>query len=293
MAYVYSLAVLNGFSVHAPPSLLIFPARLSFSSFLCARGSRLAVRCLFSSVYIHWFWVIMAGVDLSNAELVGIIIETLLYGIFFVLFPLAIHVLLYRRESSSFGSISAFNKTVIVVAGSLFLSITAVRFRLLRPLGVVKAHSIASIGSLIFYDYGMLLSNFATSPVGPLLTTPTCQIQRTSRRQLSLCTRSSQVTRSLCVIFPLCIFRLVLTIMQVYRLFIVWSRNKSVIIFPIFSIVGLLGKHHIIRLWCDSTELVSVCGVGITYEFTRIGDGSIFAEEAQRWITSVFSFTLA
>ncbi|KAJ4476519.1 hypothetical protein C8R41DRAFT_887287 [Lentinula lateritia] len=64
--------------------------------------------------------------------------------------------------------------------------------------------------------------------------------------------------------------------MIIYRLWIVWNYSIYVIVFPLFSLLGL-----------------TVCGVGITYQFTQYVPGmDVFESEAGRWITSDCVFTL-
>ncbi|KIJ24716.1 hypothetical protein M422DRAFT_194345 [Sphaerobolus stellatus SS14] len=64
--------------------------------------------------------------------------------------------------------------------------------------------------------------------------------------------------------------------MIIYRLWIVWGYNKRVIIFPICTLIGL-----------------TICGTGITYQFTRYTPGeNVFLSIAGRWITSDCVFTL-
>ena len=83
--------------------------------------------------------------DLAKAELVGIILETLFFGVFLVLFPLALNALLVRRHSAdrvglgrkhgfeegeieleSFWNLPRFNKVMLIVSVTLFFSISGV-----------------------------------------------------------------------------------------------------------------------------------------------------------------------
>ncbi|PCH35876.1 hypothetical protein WOLCODRAFT_140118 [Wolfiporia cocos MD-104 SS10] len=64
--------------------------------------------------------------------------------------------------------------------------------------------------------------------------------------------------------------------MVIYRLWTIWNHNLYVIIFPACTLVGL-----------------TVCGVGITYQFTQYTIGEdVFISAAGRWITSDCVFTL-
>lgn len=64
--------------------------------------------------------------------------------------------------------------------------------------------------------------------------------------------------------------------MIIYRLWVVWGFNYRIIMFPLGTLVGL-----------------TVCGVGITYQFAKYTPGQdVFATVAGRWITSDCVFTL-
>ncbi|KIK67734.1 hypothetical protein GYMLUDRAFT_36485 [Collybiopsis luxurians FD-317 M1] len=62
----------------------------------------------------------------------------------------------------------------------------------------------------------------------------------------------------------------------IYRLWIVWSHNYYVIIFPVMTLTGLL-----------------VCGIGLPVQLASFAPNlTIFANQAGRWITSDCVFTL-
>jgi len=62
----------------------------------------------------------------------------------------------------------------------------------------------------------------------------------------------------------------------IYRLWVIWNYNTYIVLFPICTLVGL-----------------TVCGIGITYQFTQYRPGeNVFLSEAGRWITSDCIFTL-
>ncbi|KAF8990611.1 hypothetical protein BDQ17DRAFT_1255653 [Cyathus striatus] len=64
--------------------------------------------------------------------------------------------------------------------------------------------------------------------------------------------------------------------MIIYRLWIIWNYNRAIVIFPIGTLIGL-----------------TVCGIGITYQFTQYKPGEdVFLSAAGRWITSDCVFTL-
>ncbi|KAJ7579074.1 hypothetical protein C8J56DRAFT_1110134 [Mycena floridula] len=66
-------------------------------------------------------------------------------------------------------------------------------------------------------------------------------------------------------------------LMIIYRLWIVWNHNRYIVIFPLMSVLGL-----------------TVCGVGVTYQFYIYDPSvSVFNSAAARWITSDCVFTLA
>ncbi|KAJ6464063.1 hypothetical protein C8R45DRAFT_911371 [Mycena sanguinolenta] len=62
----------------------------------------------------------------------------------------------------------------------------------------------------------------------------------------------------------------------IHRLWTVWGHNNYIVIFPICTLMGL-----------------TVCGVGITYQFTQYEPGqNVFLSVAGRWITSDTVFTI-
>ncbi|EGN93445.1 hypothetical protein SERLA73DRAFT_189617 [Serpula lacrymans var. lacrymans S7.3] len=64
--------------------------------------------------------------------------------------------------------------------------------------------------------------------------------------------------------------------MIIYRLWLIWNRKFCVIIFPLCTLIGL-----------------TICGVGITYQFTQYHIGEdVFLTQAGRWITSDCVFTI-
>ncbi|KAH9841057.1 uncharacterized protein C8Q71DRAFT_743055 [Rhodofomes roseus] len=64
--------------------------------------------------------------------------------------------------------------------------------------------------------------------------------------------------------------------MVIYRLWVVWNRRTAIVIFPLCTLAGL-----------------TVCGIGITYQFTQYYPGeNVFVSQAGRWITSDCVFTL-
>ncbi|KAF5371334.1 hypothetical protein D9758_004080 [Tetrapyrgos nigripes] len=85
--------------------------------------------------------------------------------------------------------------------------------------------------------------------------------------------QTSQVAKTGTLVFAL----LVSDAMLIYRLWVVWDRNWKVIIFPILTLISL-----------------TICGFGITYQFTRYVPGmDVFDSAADRWITSDCVFTLS
>ncbi|KAJ7600509.1 hypothetical protein C8J56DRAFT_766933 [Mycena floridula] len=84
--------------------------------------------------------------------------------------------------------------------------------------------------------------------------------------------RTSNIVRSITMLTSL----IVCDSMIIYRLYIVWSYNKVVIIFPTLSLIGLI-----------------TCTIGIVCEFTKFVPGmDVFVSAAGRWITNDGVFTL-
>jgi len=66
-----------------------------------------------------------SGIQLLPAELGGIVIESLIYGVFLVLCSTCFYVLITKRRSSGVASQGPVNKTMLLICTVLFLSITA------------------------------------------------------------------------------------------------------------------------------------------------------------------------
>ncbi|KAF8161948.1 hypothetical protein K438DRAFT_1686197 [Mycena galopus ATCC 62051] len=183
--------------------------------------------------------MIVLDIPLVSVSLATVPLESCLYGVYLVLAVTSISLLLRRNaESRRFGSI--YSSPMFIGAIALTMTITA--------------HWILTVDraflAFIYFENG-------TFPIG-------------------LYGDLSQITEVVKTGFLMA----TLTIgdaLIIHRLWIVWGRNKYVIIFPLCTLMGL-----------------TVCGVGITYQFTQYKPGqNVFLSEAGRWITSDAVFTLS
>ncbi|KAJ7829310.1 hypothetical protein B0H14DRAFT_2366689 [Mycena olivaceomarginata] len=178
-------------------------------------------------------------IPLVPLSLVTVALESCFYGVYLVLAVTSIALLLSRKARSKYiGSI--YLSPMFIGAIGLFLSITA--------------HWILTIDrsflAFIYFENGTFPLGF----YGDLS-------QLTETVKTGFLMAASAVGDALII----------------HRLWIVWGRNKYVIIFPLLTLAGL-----------------SACGAGITYQFTQYKPGQdVFLSEAGRWITSNAVFTFS
>ncbi|KAJ7309276.1 hypothetical protein DFH08DRAFT_899426 [Mycena albidolilacea] len=178
-------------------------------------------------------------IPLVPLSLVTVAVESCFYGVYLVLAITSIALLLSRKARSKYiGSI--YLSPMFIGAIGLFLSITA--------------HWILTIDrsflAFIYFENGTFPLGF----YGDL-----SQLTETVRTGFLMAAPA------------------VGDALIIHRLWIVWGRNKYVIIFPLFTLAGL-----------------TACGAGITYQFTQYKPGQdVFSSKAGRWITSNAVFTFS
>ncbi|KAJ6471488.1 hypothetical protein C8R45DRAFT_936918 [Mycena sanguinolenta] len=78
----------------------------------------------------------------------------------------------------------------------------------------------------------------------------------------------------------------------IHRLWVVWSYNKNVVLFPIATLVGLAGSLGVLCFTARSDH-PKVSGIGIAVKFRQYQPGqNVFSSEAGPWITSAPVFTV-
>ncbi|KAF9460910.1 hypothetical protein BDZ94DRAFT_1311111 [Collybia nuda] len=190
------------------------------------------------------------GVSIVDVSLATVCIESLLYGMVCVLFAAStyLHIARQRSRSNSRGSRTAVKSRVPrrailhpIFLGTIFIYMC------------VTAHWIISVYRLF---QAFKLFNGGKTPA-------------------ALYGNLSQATNVAKTAFVLAA---VLTgdAMLIYRLYIVWNFDKTVVALPMFTFLGL-----------------TACAVGLTYQFSRFQPGmDVFNSDAGRWIISDIVFTL-
>ncbi|KAF4612669.1 hypothetical protein D9613_011881 [Agrocybe pediades] len=172
------------------------------------------------------------GISLIAASLATVGIESFLYGVFFLLSILSVYLLVWRQKSAS--------PRKKVVSEPLFIATCAM-------FTTVTAHWIITFIRL--FD-AFINFNGGQTPIlyyGDLR-------------------RTTEVMKTAFLVATLVISDAVV----IYRLWVVWNYNKTIVIFPLSTLVGLM-----------------VCGSGITYQFSIFPLGNdVFTSVAGRWITS-------
>ncbi|TFK38856.1 hypothetical protein BDQ12DRAFT_682617 [Crucibulum laeve] len=180
----------------------------------------------------------VAEVPLVSVNLATVCIESFLYGTFFILFVTSLYLLAVRQKTTNAeGSVFL----TPLVFGSILIFITITSHWICTFLRLFQAFVTFNRGTTPLEFYADL--------------TQTSEVVKTGFLMASLVIGDAMI---------------------IYRLWIVWSYNRLVIIFPICTLMGL-----------------TACGVGITYQFTQYKPGeNVFLSVAGRWITSDCVFTL-
>ncbi|KAJ7639704.1 hypothetical protein DFH06DRAFT_1217648 [Mycena polygramma] len=186
-------------------------------------------------------------VPLLVAELCAIVLETFFYGVFFVLFILSVSLAITRdaeaskkpgrREGRAGPKRTSLYRTPVFLASVIMAM-------------AITAHWILAVDRLFLA--------FIHSKVPILFYARLTDI--TEVVKTGLLTGTLLISDSFII----------------YRLWVVWSYDKWVVLPPLCTLVGLL-----------------VTGVGLTYQFTQpIPDDNVFLSVAGRWITSNCVFIL-
>ncbi|KAJ6461676.1 hypothetical protein C8R45DRAFT_841956 [Mycena sanguinolenta] len=178
------------------------------------------------------------NISLVSVSLATVALESCLYGVYLVLALTSICLLLGRNTSLTRRSTPIFRSPIFVGAIGLFLTITA-HWVITIDRGFLAFVHIWPLGPLGFYaDISELTEVVKT---GFLIATA-----------------------------------IIGDGLIIHRLWVVWSYNKKVIIFPIATLSGL-----------------AVSGAGLTYQFSQYRPGqTVFLSEAGRWINTATVFTL-
>ncbi|EGN93348.1 hypothetical protein SERLA73DRAFT_189558 [Serpula lacrymans var. lacrymans S7.3] len=186
----------------------------------------------------------MVGVSILAANITEIYVQSFLYGLFFILSMISFYALSSHHQRNA-GIIGP--QPSIVFRRPMFLG-TVLLFI------VVTTHwaltFVRFFQAFIYFRSGSSPSTFFNS-----------ETELTEIIQIGFFMASLVLSDA----------------MFVYRLWVIWSYNKSVVIFPLCSLIGL-----------------TVCAVGITFQFTQYTSAaeSTYLLIAARWILSDCVFTL-
>jgi len=175
---------------------------------------------------------------LVNAQLGAFVAETFLYGASCVLFVLAMYFIRRRTNSKNLNA-KPFSKPVF--AGLVLVFVLNSSHWITDVVRLYRAFifGVTNPGPLAYYSH---LSDF------------------------------TEVFKTGVLIADM----VVTDCVMVYRMYIVWVRNKYVMVFAVLSVIGTI-----------------ICGFGITYELAIVKIGqNIFATACGRWITSSLAMSL-
>ncbi|PCH37101.1 hypothetical protein WOLCODRAFT_109578 [Wolfiporia cocos MD-104 SS10] len=188
----------------------------------------------------------MSGTSLISASIASICIESFLYGIFFVLSIASMYLTVRRRE---------------------YLVNAPTSIRAVRQVAHITPMSVAAICLFMTNTAHWIIDVFRTFQAYLNFDGGTEPLE-----YLSNASDPTEVAQTALVMVSLIIG----DAMIIYRLWIIWSYNHVVTMFPSGTLVGL-----------------AVCAVGVIYQLTQSERGEdIFVTSTGRWITANCIFTL-
>ncbi|TFK37421.1 hypothetical protein BDQ12DRAFT_750907, partial [Crucibulum laeve] len=185
--------------------------------------------------------------SLVTISLATVCVQGCLYGLFLVLFGASLYALILRQRSFSTqpktlrdsSSLRHLILSSILIFTAVTVHIIFIFIRLFQ--------------AFVWYKNGSAPLEFYADLAQPTEVAKTFIIATTV------------------VIADAMIVRLACLPSRIYRLWIVWSYSKAIIVFPIFTLFG-----------------AAVCGIGITYQITQYKRGeNVFISQAGHWITSL------
>ncbi|KAJ7333448.1 hypothetical protein DFH08DRAFT_881270 [Mycena albidolilacea] len=183
----------------------------------------------------------MTGITLVSANMATVVLEGFLYGSFLVLFFMAMYLRITRYALSA--KIRPAGRAIL---NPIFLAAIALCIAL-------TAHWVITVVrfyfAFLYFDNGRAPLLFWAN-----LSQPT-EIAKTVTGQLSMIIGDAMI---------------------IHRVYLIWNRNKLVVIFPILCWSGFIA-----------------CTVGVTYQLSQytLGD-DVFLSSSGRWITSDWILTL-
>ncbi|KAJ6478293.1 hypothetical protein C8R45DRAFT_1006981 [Mycena sanguinolenta] len=179
------------------------------------------------------------NVSLVQVSLATVAVESVLYGVYLVLAVTSLCLLVGRNAKSTRRGTSIFRSPIFIGTIGLFLTITGHWVIIVDRAFLGFIHFADTLGPLRFYgDLTQLTEVIGTGFVA--------------------------------------VTTIISDILIIHRLWVVWGYNKTIVIIPIATSVGLI-----------------VSGIGITTQFTQYQPGQdVFLSVAGRWITSATVFTL-
>ncbi|KZT05781.1 uncharacterized protein LAESUDRAFT_655170 [Laetiporus sulphureus 93-53] len=181
----------------------------------------------------------MAVISLISGELANVCVESFLYGIFFLLSIVSMWLLVHRlRDGSRSGSGPRIRDATPPTSIMIFIGAGHWLTVVIRLFDAFVNFE-GGANPLLFY------ANF---------------------------NQPTEVVQSAALITVALINDTII----IYRLWVIWSYDNRVIVFPVCTLIGL-----------------TICGYGSTYQLTRMHIGEdIFVSAAGRWLTSNCVFTL-
>ncbi|EGN92090.1 hypothetical protein SERLA73DRAFT_79886 [Serpula lacrymans var. lacrymans S7.3] len=200
-------------------------------------------------------------VSLVSANLAAVCIESFLYGIFFVLSMSSVFLLIVRHRSQYTQYPAKSRRSILtspIFVGTILLFITVTTHWIITFLRLFQAFLLYERGTSPLSFYGDLSQATEVVKTGFVMATISISDAMLVCQTDGICVTFTE--------FPT----------QIYRLWLIWNHKLSVIILPLFTLMGL-----------------TVCGVGATYQLTLYHiEKKLYMSQAGRWVTSDCVFTL-
>ncbi|KAJ6549864.1 hypothetical protein B0H19DRAFT_1378643 [Mycena capillaripes] len=191
-----------------------------------------------------------AGPGLPLANLAALILQTLFYGMYFVIFNISMYLLFVRAKGHGSGTYTPVIKSMVFISGfALFFTVTVDWI-----IVVVRCFH-----GFIYFNDGKSADVYFDDSSGALSTVDNTFLA------LSIVLGDAMI---------------------IYRLWVVWSFNKIVIIVPILSLLGLIASLAIV---VETTKRVAVQSISL--EVTLI-PGTVFTLVTNIYSTSFIAWKI-
>ncbi|KAJ7913746.1 hypothetical protein B0H13DRAFT_1873605 [Mycena leptocephala] len=176
-----------------------------------------------------------AGPGLPLANLAALILQTLFYGMYFVIFNISMYLLFMKAKGHGSGKYTPVMKSMVFISAFALFFVVTVDWIIV----VVR-----NFHGFIYFNHGKSADVYFNDSSGALSTVDNTFLA------LSIVIGDSMI---------------------IYRLWVVWSFNKIIVILPILSLLGLIGSLAIV---VETTKRVPIQSISLE---AALIPGAVFA----------------